>query len=132
MPPQAELKGHVDKRTFLSAHPFFKGLKPELIDQIGSHAIIRVVKAGAVIYGKGDPGDSLVKVALPVTFTPGRLRLATRPDATGSPPPVNTIGMVVVAPCQVGNINRLLPLNMLLNEVIDLSVQAALGCTLVR
>jgi CRP/FNR family cyclic AMP-dependent transcriptional regulator len=62
MPPQAELKGHVDKRTFLSAHPFFKGLKPELIDQVGSHAIIRVVKAGAVIYGKGDPGDSLFAV----------------------------------------------------------------------
>ena len=62
MPPQAELKGHVDKRTFLSAHPFFKGLKPELIDQVGSHAITRVVKAGTVIYGKGDPGDSLFAV----------------------------------------------------------------------
>src|SRR6516162_7194240 len=62
MPPQAELKGHVDKRAFLSAHPFFKGLKPELIDQVSSHAIIRVVKAGAVIYGKGDPGDSLFAV----------------------------------------------------------------------
>ena len=34
MPPQT-----VDKRTFLSAHPFFKGLEPELIDQVGSHAI---------------------------------------------------------------------------------------------
>ena len=44
MPPQT-----VDKRTFLSAHPFFKGLEPELIDQVGSHAITRVVKAGTVI-----------------------------------------------------------------------------------
>jgi CRP/FNR family transcriptional regulator, cyclic AMP receptor protein len=62
VPAQAELKGRVDKRTFLSAHPFFKGLKPELIDQVGSHAVTRVVKAGTVIYGKGDPGDSLFAV----------------------------------------------------------------------
>ena len=62
MPGQAELKGRVDKRKFLSAHPFFKGLNPELIDQVGSHAITRVVKAGTVIYGKGDPGDSLFAV----------------------------------------------------------------------
>ena len=62
MPAQAELKGRVDKRKFLSAHPFFKGLKPELIDQVGSHAVTRVVKAGTVIYGKGDPGDSLFAV----------------------------------------------------------------------
>src|ERR1700674_4447740 len=62
MPAQAELKGRVDKRKFLSAHPFFKGLEPELIDQVGSHAITRVVKAGTVIYAKGDPGDSLFAV----------------------------------------------------------------------
>src|SRR6516164_6820374 len=43
-------------------------------------------------------GDSsLTKVALPVTFAPGRLRLATRPNATGSVPAIKTIGMVVVA-----------------------------------
>ena len=46
MPAQVDFKGRVDKRTFLSAHPFFKGLEPELIDQVGSHAITRVVKAG--------------------------------------------------------------------------------------
>jgi hypothetical protein len=33
----------------------------------------------------------------PVTFAPGRLRLATRPNATGSAPVAKTIGMVVVA-----------------------------------
>ena len=32
---------------------------------------------------------------------------------------------------QVGNIDRLLPLNMLLNEIIDFAVQAALRCTFV-
>jgi CRP-like cAMP-binding protein len=62
VPAQAELKGRVDKRKFLSAHPFFRGLKPELIDQVGSHAVTRVVKAGTAIYGKGDPGDSLFAV----------------------------------------------------------------------
>src|SRR5262249_782499 len=33
----------------------------------------------------------------PVTFPPGLLRLATRPSSTGSPPVVNTIGIVFVA-----------------------------------
>src|SRR5262249_41823879 len=33
----------------------------------------------------------------PVTFPPGRLRLATRPAAAGSKPTTKTIGMVVVA-----------------------------------
>src|SRR5262249_36282271 len=33
----------------------------------------------------------------PVTLPPGRLRLATRPSLTGSPPVVKTIGIVVVA-----------------------------------
>jgi hypothetical protein len=36
-------------------------------------------------------------MALPVRFAPGRLRLATRPNATGSPPVPKTMGMVVVA-----------------------------------
>jgi CRP/FNR family cyclic AMP-dependent transcriptional regulator len=65
MPAQAEIKAtrpRVDKRAFLSAHPFFKGLGSELIDQVGSHAITRDVKAGTVIYAKGDPGDSLFAI----------------------------------------------------------------------
>ena len=33
----------------------------------------------------------------PVTLPPGRLRLATRPSLSGSPPPWKTIGIVVVA-----------------------------------
>ena len=31
--------------------------------------------------------------------------------------------------CQVGNVDLLLPLNVLLNQIIDLAVQAALRCT---
>ena len=34
----------------------------------------------------------------PVALPPGLLRLATRPSATGSPPPENTIGMFVPPP----------------------------------
>jgi hypothetical protein len=37
------------------------------------------------------------KRAVPVRFPPGRLRLATRPNATGSAPVPKTMGMVVVA-----------------------------------
>ncbi len=37
------------------------------------------------------------KKLTPVTLPPGRLRLATRPFVTGSPPLPNTIGIVVVA-----------------------------------
>jgi hypothetical protein len=35
--------------------------------------------------------------ATPVTLPPGRLRLATRPNLTGSPPLAKTIGIAVVA-----------------------------------
>ena len=41
--------------------------------------------------------SSIAKPAMPVTFTPGLLRLVTRPNATGSPAMTKTIGMVVVA-----------------------------------
>jgi hypothetical protein len=41
--------------------------------------------------------SSTVKLAMPVRFAPGLLRLATRPNATGSPPETKTIGMVAVA-----------------------------------
>ena len=38
-----------------------------------------------------------VKPVAPVTLPPGRLRLATRPCWTGSPPVTKTMGIVVVA-----------------------------------
>jgi hypothetical protein len=41
--------------------------------------------------------SSPCKLAMPVAFALGRLRLATRPNATGSLPMPKTIGMVVVA-----------------------------------
>src|SRR6516225_10625534 len=36
------------------------------------------------------------------------------------------------SPCHVSHVDRLVALNVLINEVIDLAVQAALRCTLVR
>jgi hypothetical protein len=41
--------------------------------------------------------NAVVRTAAPVAFPPGRLRLATRPTSTGSPPDRNTIGIVAVA-----------------------------------
>ena len=41
--------------------------------------------------------SSAATLSTPVTLPPGRLRLATSPVATGSEPPVKTIGMVAVA-----------------------------------
>ena len=41
--------------------------------------------------------STLNRELTPVTLPPGRLRLATRPSAIGSPPVANTIGIVVVA-----------------------------------
>ena len=42
------------------------------------------------------PSSPLMELT-PVTLPPGRLRLATRPVCTGSPPALKTTGMVVVA-----------------------------------
>src|SRR5262249_50030213 len=43
------------------------------------------------------PASSLRNRVTPVALPPGRLRLATRPISTGSPPLRKTIGMVEVA-----------------------------------
>jgi len=43
------------------------------------------------------PLNSSASVEKPLTFAPGRAKLATRPVRTGSPTPANTMGIVVVA-----------------------------------
>jgi hypothetical protein len=50
-------------------------------------------EAVAIVFGISSP----VKPVRPVRFAPGRFRLATRPDATGSTAAPKTIGMEVVA-----------------------------------
>ena len=39
---------------------------------------------------------SVVKTLIPVALPPGRLKLGTSPNATGSAPTMNTTGMVLV------------------------------------
>jgi CRP/FNR family transcriptional regulator, cyclic AMP receptor protein len=51
-----------DKRTVLRAHPFFKGLDDQIIEQLIPHAIMRKVKKGTVLFRKGDVGTNLYAV----------------------------------------------------------------------
>ena len=51
-----------DKRTVLAAHPFFRGVRPAIVDSVVSHAVIRKVKKGTVLFRKGDPGTTLYAV----------------------------------------------------------------------
>src|SRR5262245_22751025 len=57
-PPKATL----DKRAILEAHPLFGELGSPVIDRLTSYARSKVVRAGATIFQKGDPGDSLFAV----------------------------------------------------------------------
>ena len=43
------------------------------------------------------PNTAAFRLVTPVILPPGRLRLVTRPNCTGSTPVPNTIGMVLVA-----------------------------------
>jgi len=51
-----------DKRAILRNHPLFVGLKPELLDALGSYVIRHTVKRGTAIFARGDPGTSLFAV----------------------------------------------------------------------
>jgi CRP/FNR family transcriptional regulator, cyclic AMP receptor protein len=51
-----------DKRAFLSGHPIFGALEPELLDQLSSYAIPRSVKRGATIFERGDSGTALFAI----------------------------------------------------------------------
>jgi len=48
-----------DKRTLLSAHPFFNALDDAVLDWLVPHARSRKVEKGTVIFQKGDPGTEL-------------------------------------------------------------------------
>jgi CRP/FNR family transcriptional regulator, cyclic AMP receptor protein len=51
-----------DKRAILRELPLFKGLSPAIIDRLASYAHTKSFSAGAIICGKGDPGDSVFAV----------------------------------------------------------------------
>lgn len=49
----------LDRAAILRAHPFFKGLDPRIVDELGPRAITRTIRKGAVLFRKGDLGSSL-------------------------------------------------------------------------
>src|SRR5262245_59960240 len=61
-----------DKLALLRIHPLFRGLAPDVIEQIGSYLKRRKVARGTNLFSKGDPGSGLmgglagsVKISLP-------------------------------------------------------------------
>src|SRR3974390_3699033 len=48
-----------DKRTLLSAHPFFNALDDAVLDWLVPRARSRKVEKGTVVFQKGDPGTEL-------------------------------------------------------------------------
>jgi CRP-like cAMP-binding protein len=52
----------IDKQAILAAHPLFRGLAPSMLDRLASFAVVQTVKAGTVLFSKGDRGSSLYAV----------------------------------------------------------------------
>ena len=60
-----------DKKALLEAHPFFRGMSNEIIENLLPHAIMRKVKKGTMIFRKGDAGTNLFAVSA------GAVRIST-------------------------------------------------------
>lgn len=52
----------LDRKALLGGHPFFKDLHRRLIEKIDAHAVARKVKAGTVLFRKGDEGSNIYAV----------------------------------------------------------------------
>ena len=52
----------VDRKAVFRSHPLFAGLPDEIIDRLCARAIMKDVKSGAMIFSKGDPGQSMFAV----------------------------------------------------------------------
>jgi CRP/FNR family transcriptional regulator, cyclic AMP receptor protein len=52
----------VDKHQILSSHPFFSNFSAAITERLLSHAVIRKVNKGTVLFRKGDVGSSLYAV----------------------------------------------------------------------
>src|SRR4051794_24224570 len=48
-----------DRAAILRAHPFFAGLDPSIVNELGPRAVTRTLRKGAVLFRKGDPGSSI-------------------------------------------------------------------------
>src|SRR5215213_3078270 len=58
----------------LGANPFFAGLGPEGLDAVAALCVTRSIRAGEILFLKGDPGDALYAVRR------GQIRIATGTD----------------------------------------------------
>jgi CRP/FNR family cyclic AMP-dependent transcriptional regulator len=54
--------GALDRKAILRDHSLFSGLPAEIIDRLSAHAIAKDIKAGATIFSKGEPGQSMFAV----------------------------------------------------------------------
>jgi len=62
MPMQPEGGPKADKLDFLSTHPIFHVLGPDLIKRLSPYAKPRAVARGTLLFSKGDPGTSLFAI----------------------------------------------------------------------
>jgi CRP/FNR family transcriptional regulator, cyclic AMP receptor protein len=60
----------LNARTIIERNSLFRGLKPSTLEQIADLASRRTYKSGAVVFLRGDPGDSLYGVVT------GRVRIS--------------------------------------------------------
>ena len=51
-----------DRKAILREQSLFSGLADEIIDRLCAHAIAKEIKAGATIFSKGEPGQSMFAV----------------------------------------------------------------------
>jgi CRP-like cAMP-binding protein len=58
----APVRRPIDKQAILGGHPLFRGLAPMIIERLASHAVVQSVKAGTVLFSKGDRGSGLYAV----------------------------------------------------------------------
>ena len=49
----------LDRDAILRVHPFFRGLDPSIVNELGPRAVTRTLRKGAVLFRKGDQGSSL-------------------------------------------------------------------------
>jgi len=75
-PKQRGATRAVDKRAFLSGHPIFGALGPDLLNQLTAYAVPRTVKRGTTIIERGDTGTALFAVCA------GTVKIST-PSADG-------------------------------------------------
>ena len=63
------------KLSVLRQHPIFRDLEPEALDQLCRYAKHTVLKRGATLFAKDDPGNSLYAVIS------GTVKIGLEPDA---------------------------------------------------